>query len=76
MEPIYPTLTAQVELLLCSYFAAAGTREDVRIREEAALQAITLLVEGNLKAIRAMEWQKIKSAMTAGTVHDGKRKNP
>lgn len=74
MEPIYPTLTAEVELLLRSYFAEAETREDVRIREEAALQAITLIVEGHLKAIRAMEWQKIKSAISTAIENDGKTK--
>ena len=68
----YPTLTAYAEGILCDFFQRGGSPEELKAREEAALVAVTRLYERRMAEIRTAEEMKRKTAMAAGTDHDGK----
>ena len=68
----YPTLTACAESLLDTFFRQCEEVDELKAREEATLVAIDRLYDRRLREIRTEQEMKLKTAMAAGTDHDGK----
>lgn len=52
MNSRYPTLTAYAERMLGDFFRQCGSPDELKMREEAALMAVTRLYERRMAEIR------------------------
>ena len=67
MNSRYPTLTAYAEGALGAFFRACESPEELKMREEAALMAVTRLYERRMAEIRTHDqMQNIMNELTEG----------
>lgn len=71
MNARYPTLTAYAEGALGAFFRECESPEELKMREEAALVAITRLYERRMEEIRTRDkMQNLMSELPKGEDHE------